>query len=175
MEFQTEPVFQSLKSLLAVVENAERRKQLEDYIDAARVALDRALFDVLSRFAEGVNDQVAAHYEVRLNYRPGVLDLDVRPREPSEAASEVWSLAEGEVEKITLRIPGELKELATEAAARAGLSVNSWFVRVLARALRGAEAPEPPSRPGRRWHDEPPSPGPGHTGQRLSGWVGPEE
>ena len=83
MEFQTEPVFQSLKSLLAVVENAERRKQLEDYIDAARVALDRALFDVLSRFAEGVNDQVAAHYEVSLNYRPGVLDLDVRPREPS--------------------------------------------------------------------------------------------
>jgi hypothetical protein len=172
MEFQTEPVFQSLKSLLAVVENAERRRQLEDYIDAARVGLDRALFDVLSRFAEGVNDQVAAHYEVSLNYRPGVLDLDVRPREPGEPAGDVWSTAEGDVEKITLRIPGELKELATEAAAKSGLSVNAWFVRVLARALRGADVAEPHREARREQRRDMRH---GHTGSHLTGWVGPEE
>jgi hypothetical protein len=79
-------------------------------------------------------------------------------------------MPEGEVEKITLRIPAELKELATEAAARAGLSVNAWYVRMVARAVRNSEAPEPPSddpsRRGRaRRHG---------TGQRLSGWIGPE-
>ena len=82
-------------------------------------------------------------------------------------------MAEGEVEKITLRIPAELKDLATEAAAKAGLSVNSWFVRVLARALRSAETPEPPQPPRRHWPHEPPQrPG---RGQRLSGWVGPDQ
>ncbi|OGO51909.1 MAG: hypothetical protein A2148_04465 [Chloroflexi bacterium RBG_16_68_14] len=166
MEFTTESIFQALKSPLGVIDNAERRKQLEGYIEAARLALERSVFDLLSRFAQAVNGQVSAHYEVDLSYRPGVLELDVRAREPSEPVGEVWSLAEGEVEKITLRIPAELKDLATEAAARAGLSVNAWFVRVLARALRAAEAPEPPADLRRG--------PPGRPGQRLTGWVGTE-
>lgn len=168
-EFTTESIFEALKSPLAVVDSPERRSQLEQYVDAARLPLDGSVFDLLSRFAEAVNAEVAAHYQVALGYRPGVLELEVRAREPSEPAGEVWSLAEGEVEKITLRIPAELKDLATEAAAKAGLSVNAWFVRVLARALRGAEAPEPAAeeRPGR--HERHPR----HR-QRLTGWVGPE-
>ena len=172
-QFTTDGIFDALKATLNVVENAERRKQLENFIDAARLSLERSVFDLLSRFADDVNGQVSAHYEVRMSYRPGVLELDVRPREASETAGEAWSMAEGEVEKITLRIPAELKELATEAAAKAGLSVNTWFVRMLARAVRGSEAPEPPAH---EWH--------GHRGrrkehfgpgQRLSGWAGPEE
>lgn len=172
-QFSTDGIFDALKSTLGMIDNPERRQQLENFIDAARLALERSVFDLLSRFADEVNGQVSAHYDVRLSYRPGVLELDVRPREPSEPAGEAWSMAEGDVEKITLRIPAELKELATEAAARAGLSVNSWFVRVLARAVRGSESPaEPPSgdwrgRHGRRNHFGP--------GSRLSGWVGPEE
>jgi len=170
-EFTTDSIFAALKSLLAVVDNEERRKQIESYIDAARSPLERAVFDLLSRFAESVNDQVAAHYRVNLSYRPGLLDVEVRAIEKGEPAEDVvWSLSEGDVEKVTLRIPAELKELATEAAAKASLSANSWFLRVLARALRNAEMPEPPDdgppRHGR--HDRH---GPG---QRLSGWVGPE-
>ena len=172
-EFTTDAIFDALKGPLAVIDNPERRKQLEDYVEAARLSLERSVFDLLSRFADAVNTGVSAHYEVRLTYRPGFLDLDVRAREPSEPAGEVWSLADGEVEKITLRLPAELKDLATEAAAKAGLSVNSWFVRVLARALRSAETPEPPQPPRRHWPHEPPQrPG---RGQRLSGWVGPDQ
>lgn len=175
-EFTTDTIFQALKSPLAVVDNEDRRGQIEAYVEAARMPLERSVFDLLSQFADTVNAEVSAHYDLSLGYRPGVLDLQVRAREPSEPTEEVWSLAEGgEVEKITLRIPGELKELATEAAARAGLSVNAWFVRVLARALRSAESIEPPAPPS-------PPPGPrglgrhGHhgPGQRLTGWVGPE-
>jgi len=173
-QFTTDPIFDALKSTLGVIDNAERRKQLESFVDAARLSLERSVFDLLSRFADDVNGQVSAHYDVRLSYRPGVLELDVRPREPSEPAGETWSMAEGEVEKITLRIPAELKELATEAAAKAGLSVNTWFVRVLARAVRGSEAPEPPPPSSRRWPHESHRTH-GRTGQRLSGWAGPEE
>ena len=171
--FTTDGIFDALKATLNVVENAERRKQLEGFIDATRLSLERSVFDLLSRFADDVNGQVSAHYDVRLSYRPGVLELDVRPREPNEAAGEAWSMAEGEVEKITLRLPAELKDLATEAAAKAGLSVNTWFVRMLARAVRGSETPEPPAE---QWHGRR-----GRSrrqfgpGQRLSGWAGPEE
>ena len=162
MEFTTESIFQALKSPLAVVDSPERRTQLEDYVDAARLPLERSVFDLLSQFAEAVDTEVSSHYQVALSYRPGVLDLQVWAREPAEQQEEAWSLAEGEVEKITLRIPAELKDLASEAAARSGLSVNSWFVRVLASALRRAEEPEERHR--RR----------GRRGQRLTGWVGPE-
>ena len=162
MEFTTESIFQALKSPLAVVDSPERRTQLEDYVDAARLPLERSVFDLLSNFAEAVDSEVSSHYQVTLSYRPGVLDLQVRPSEPAEQPEETWSLAEGEVEKITLRIPAELKDLASEAAAKSGLSVNSWFVRVLARALRSAEEPEERHR--RR----------GRRGRRLTGWVGPE-
>jgi hypothetical protein len=170
-EFRTDEIFQTLKSLLRVIDNEEKRRQIESYIDAAQAPVERAVFDLLSHFAEAVDGQVSGHYHVNLSYRPGVLDLEVRASESGEQQGEAWSsMPEGEVEKITLRIPGELKELATEAAARAGLSVNSWFVRVLARALRSADAPEPPAGEGPRHgrHSEH-----GH-GQRLSGWVGPE-
>ena len=162
MEFTTDSIFQALKSPLAVVDSPERRTQLEDYVEAARLPLERSVFDLLSNFAEAVDSEVSSHYQVTLSYRPGVLDLQVRASEPAEQPEETWSLAEGEVEKITLRIPAELKDLASEAAAKSGLSVNSWFVRVLARALRRAEEPEERHR--RR----------GRRGRRLTGWVGPE-
>lgn len=171
-EFTTESIYEALRSLLGIVDSPERRKQVEDYIEAARLPLDSSVSELLSRFVEAVNEDVSEHYEVTLAHRPGVLNLEVRKQQASEPHEETWSLAEGEVEKITLRIPAELKELATEAAAKAGLSVNSWFVRVLARALRSADDPpaaaprddERGRRRGRR----------GGSGQRLSGWVGPE-
>ncbi|MCH8850915.1 MAG: toxin-antitoxin system HicB family antitoxin [Chloroflexi bacterium] len=171
-EFTTESIYEALRSLLGIVDSPERRKQVEDYIEAARLPLDSSVSELLSRFVEAVNEDVSEHYEVTLAHRPGVLNLEVRKQQASEPHEETWSLAEGEVEKITLRIPAELKELATEAAAKAGLSVNSWFVRVLARALRGADEP-PPAGPrdderGRRRGRR------GGGGQRLSGWVGPE-
>src|SRR3990172_8399953 len=146
MEFTTDSIFQALKSPLAVIDNPERQSHVEAYIEAARLPLEQSAFDLLARFGEAVGAAVAPHYQVTLRYRPGVLDLDVRPGEPAESPGETWTLAEGEVEKVPLRIPAELKDLATQAAAKAGLSVNSWFVRVLARALRRAEAsgPEPP-------------------------------
>ena len=164
MEFTTEAIFQALKGPLAVVDSPERRGHIEGYIEAVRLPLEQSVFDLLARLSESVSREVSPHYQVSLRYRPGLLDLDVRPAEPSETAGETWTLAEGEVEKITLRIPAELKDLAAQAAAKAGLSVNSWFVRVLARALRSAEASGP----------EPPEDGPsfGASGRRLTGWVG---
>lgn len=169
-EFTTDSIFEALRSLLAVIDNEERRKQIEAYIDAARSPLERAVFDLLSQFAQSVNSQVSAHYKINLSYKPGLLDVEVAAVEPGARADETWSFAEGDVEKITLRIPAELKELATEAASKASLSANSWFLRMLARALRNAEVSE--SDEERHSHHK--RHGRHGPGQRLSGWVGPE-
>ncbi len=169
-EFTTDDIFEALKTPLGVIDNPERQQQIKDYIEAARVNVERSVFDLLSEFAEAVNEQVSAHYEVTLNYKPGVLDLNVKRREVNEPDEEAWSMADGEVEKITIRVPAELKEMAAEAAKKASISANSWFVRQMARSVR-VEDVEPPEesrhkRHGRRRKGR---------GGKLSGWVGPED
>lgn len=171
MQFTTDAIYEALKSPLGVVDNPERRQQLESYVEAARLPLERAVFDLLAQLAGAVNDSVSAHYEVTLGYKAGLLELDVRTREPAEAPDDPWTTTEGDVEKVTLRLHAELKDLAADAATKAGLSLNSWLVRVLARSVRSFDAPElpergPRGRPRRHGHG---------GGSRLSGWVGPEE
>jgi hypothetical protein len=161
------------------VEDQEKRQAFERYVEAARYPLERAVFDLLSELVAAVDTQVHDRYRLRLSYRPGALLLDVDPVSQPETPRDVpeWTSAgDGETEKITIRIPAELKDLATQAASSAGLSANSWFVRALARSLRTMdEAPRPPRRPG--WPEPPEPPRPpreGRTGKKLQGWYGGE-
>ncbi len=171
-EIRTEPVFDALKQPLALVESDERRRTIETYIEAARLPLERAVFDLMSQVAQAVDERVGNHYRVRLSYRPGGLAVEVDEKTGNGEEAQ-YSALEGDVEKITIRIPAELKDLAQQAASKAGTSANTWFVKALARAVRNIEVqtgprpPQPPSwREGRR--------GPGR-GSRLSGWVGGED
>ena len=169
-DFTTDDIFEALKKPLGVIDNPERQQQIKDYIEATRVNVERAVFDLLAQFAETVNEEVSAHYEVTLSYKPGVLDLDVKQREASEPDEEAWSMADGEVEKITIRVPAELKEMAAEAAKKASISANSWFVRQMARSVRSSDIDvtvetKEKRRRGRRKG----------RGGKLSGWVGPED
>lgn len=169
MEFRTEPVFEALKAPLALVDDPERRQALERYVEAARVPLERAVFDLLAGFTDAVNGRVAGQYRLRLAYRAGALELEIDEPSPAERLTAVeaeWTTADGEMEKVTIRIPAELKELVTQAAGAAGTSVNSWFIRVLAGALRSSLRGGPPPPP-------PPDERRGR-GARLSGWIGNE-
>lgn len=66
----------------------------------------------------------------------------------------------GATTRTTLRLPDHLKTQAEAAAARDGVSVNTWLVRAVAAALD-----QPTGRPA-------PQPGPGlPSGNRLTGWV----
>jgi hypothetical protein len=177
IEFKTESVFEALKSPLGLVEDPERRQAFERYVEAARYPLERAVFDLLSQLVTAADEQVADRYHLRLSYTPGALKLDVEPvpgAADDATAGDVpdWS-ADGETEKITIRIPAELKDLATQAAASAGVSANSWFVRAMARAVRAMdERPEAPRPP---WPPEPPRPRePSKQGKKLQGWYGGE-
>ena len=100
------------------------------------------------------------------------LDLGEVEEKVGDGDEARWTALEGDVEKITIRIPAELKDLATQAAQHAGTSANSWFVRALARALRSSEQSAPPreaswGREERGRH--------GRSGSRFTGWVGGDD
>lgn len=141
MEFRTDAIFEALQSPLALVDDPEKRQAFERYVEAARPSLERAMFDALSTVVHAIDEQVQQHYRVSLRYGPGALQLDVQPvaaPPPPEPSATEWSFGDGDTEKVTIRIPSELKDLATRAAGDAGLSANSWFIRSLARSLRMA-------------------------------------
>ena len=170
-ELRTEPLFDALKQPLALVESDERRRALETYIEAARTPLERAVFDLMSEMATAIEQQLGEGHRVRLAYVPGGLRVEAESHEPGNGAEQAFSTAEGDVEKITIRIPAELKDLAQQAAGRAGTSANTWFVKALARAVRNIDvqtAPPPPSwaEPGERRKGR---------GSRITGWVGGED
>jgi hypothetical protein len=170
-ELKTEPVFDALKQPLALIESDDRRRQIEAYLDTARVLLDRAVYDLMSQLVQAVDDKIADHYRIRLAYRPGGLGLEIEEK-VHDGDAERWSALEGDVEKITIRIPAELKDLAQQAAASAGTSANSWFVKALGRALRNAEGQRElasdkyRSRAREELHGK---------GNRMTGWVGGDD
>ena len=169
-ELRTEPVFDALKQPLALVESDERRRGIETYIEAARTPLERAVYDLMSQMAQAIDEKVGAHYRVRLGYQPGGLLVEVDEKAGASSDDAQWSTAEGDVEKITIRIPAELKDLAQQAASKAGTSANTWFIKALARAVRNIDvqtAPPPPPR----FRQEPRH----GRGSRLSGWVGGDD
>lgn len=172
-ELRTEPVFDALKQPLALIESDERRRAIETYIEAARVPLERAVHDLMSQMASAIEEQVTQHYKVRLNYQPGGLQVEVEPKAPTSGDEQqaAYSTAEGDVEKITIRIPAELKDLAQQAASQAGTSANTWFVKALARAVKNIDVTTAPPAPSRgTWQEEKRG-----RGSRLSGWVGGDD
>jgi hypothetical protein len=168
VELRTQPVLDALRRPLALVEDDARRRQLDAYADSATIHVERAVHDLMSQLVQAVDERVGEHYRVRLAYRPGGLALEVEEKVRGGEEEERWTSLEGDVEKITIRIPAELKELATEAAARGGTSANTWFVKALARAIRNIEAQQEPPERERGRHR-------GGSGSRFTGWVGGDE
>ncbi|HYM16138.1 MAG TPA: hypothetical protein VEZ14_11310 [Dehalococcoidia bacterium] len=169
-ELRTQPVLDALKQPLALVESDERRRAIETYLEAARTPLERSVFDLMSQLVQAVDEKVGAHYRVRLAYRPDALTVEVDERAGSGEEAQ-WSTLEGDVEKITIRIPAELKDLAQQAASKAGTSANTWFVKALARAVRNIDVQTaPPPNRGRREERHGP-----HHGARFTGWVGGDD
>jgi hypothetical protein len=171
-ELRIQPVFDALKQPLALIESDERRRGIETYIEAARTPLERAVFDLMSQMAQAIDEKVGQRYRVRLAYQPGGLQVEVDEKAAGNGEEAPWSTAEGDVEKITIRIPAELKDLAQQAASKAGTSANTWFIKALARAVRNIDVQTgPPTSPPSGFREERRQ----GRGSRLSGWVGGDD
>lgn len=116
---------------------------------AAAERLSRALgstlglrfLDLVGEAAVEISGQLpSGHVEVRMaGQNPSLVYVEASEDEPAPAGEELSA-------RITLRLPGGLKGTLEVAAAREGVSVNTWILRALARALSGP----PPRRHGNR-------------------------
>lgn len=102
-------------------------------------------FEVVAPTADATSDDITDH---------------VAAPSPSTAAPEpVVDAEDGEIARVTLRLPEHLKSQVERAAANDRLSVNAWLVRAVTDSL-GTRRPDP----------RPPITTP-VGGQRLTGWA----
>ena len=122
---------------------------------ALESSLHLRLLDLLTEVAADLSRQLSSgRVDVRLAGRdPELVVVEDEP-EPAEQAG-TFGFAGDEIEtaRITLRLPESLKAQAEGAAAREGVSTNTWLVRAVAQALE-------PRRPPRM-----------RTGNRLQGYA----
>lgn len=129
----------------AAAAGSDDTRRTADLLSAAlEPAIRLAMMDALSTVAAEVTDALdGSTVEVRLHGRePRVVVTNATP-EPAAAAP--VDDAEGTA-RITLRLPESIKSRVEDAATREALSVNTWLVRAIARALDYAPNP----RGGRR-------------------------
>lgn len=133
-------------------EVAQAGEQLAGTLDASvRLCLMEALSDAAAEVTTKLGD---ASVDVRLRGREAdlVVTTMAQPEpepEPAATSSPAGDLS-GDVARITLRLPEELKESVERTAAAEGISVNAWLVRAIWSAVSGPRnPPTSPFPPGR--------------------------
>ena len=106
------------------------------------------LLDALSEAALELTDRLpSGHVEVRLaGQDPELVFVGDEPGEATVAAPD-----DGQTARISLRLPEALKTAVESAAAREGVSVNTWIVRALTRSATSGTSVQ--------------------SGNRLQGWA----
>jgi hypothetical protein len=172
------PYVDAIRHQLAVAAAAggDDAREVADRLTAPlESAIRLALLDALSEAATEITRDLA----------PGSVDLRLRDREPSFVVTppptEQWAdevppapspaplpqpAADGEDEatvRISLRLPEHLKARVEQAAARAGVSINTWLIRAAAAAVDADSQHHRADAPRRT--------GPATGGQRFTGWA----
>jgi hypothetical protein len=124
---------EALQGPLALVETEERRLIIEAYLQAVRPFLHNAAFNVLAVATDKLNEAASERLRARVEHRGdgGWLVIETAEGDPATEAPFV----EGDLEKVTIRLPRELKEAVNRLAGSEGVSANSWYIRGLARVL----------------------------------------
>jgi predicted DNA binding CopG/RHH family protein len=100
--------------------------------DALKGSARLRLLDLLSEATLEISDQLpGGHVEIRLaGQEPSIVYVEERESAEPAAADD------GMTARISLRLPEALKTAIEVAAAREGLSTNTWLVRELKRAVQ---------------------------------------
>jgi HicB family len=98
---------------------------------ALRSSVGLRILDALTEAALEVSAQIpSGHVEIRLSGQdPSLVFVAEQEAEPAAVAEDDQGA------RITLRLPESLKARLEAAAAREGVSVNTWLVRALSRAV----------------------------------------
>jgi HicB family len=136
---QLEPHVEALRAELASLANIG-----DEQVAAAAERLSQALAPTLSLRLLGLLSEAAL--EVSSQLPAGHVELRLAGQDPSlvyvaeEEAVQQAPAEDGLTARITLRLPDSLKTSLEAAAARDGVSLNTWIVKALARGLSLAAA-----------------------------------
>jgi predicted HicB family RNase H-like nuclease len=130
-EIDLAPLLAGLEQPLQLIGDPQAREQLQAYVNAARPHVERAAFDVLSQVVNSFND-ANPDQRAYLEYADGGLHIRLEATADNDTET---SFNDSDLEKVTLRLPRELKELIDTAAGRHGISANNWYVRALSRII----------------------------------------
>lgn len=115
--------------------------QIREAADRLALAVDPALrltlMEVLSEAAAEITSGMrAGSVETRLAGRDIEFVVEQSAPEPQPAPAAEEPADEGDLARITLRIPESIKARAEELAAKGNSSLNTWIVGVLRHATR---------------------------------------
>lgn len=135
MPIDLRTIAEAQKKTLVLIEDPERRRILEQFVDNSGPLVEAAARDALQVLVEEVNVQLAPGARLRLLQEgsrvvPEVVSLGDEP-----ARGRALLLDSDSISKVLVRMPSDVKSRAAEAAHKAGTSLNSWTVNVLDRAL----------------------------------------
>ncbi|MEV6634580.1 toxin-antitoxin system HicB family antitoxin [Actinoplanes sp. NPDC051470] len=147
------PYLETLRADLAAAaapggsDTARAAELLSHSLDAsARLALLEALSDAAAEITTRLPD---SSVEVRLRGREADLVVTTTAVAETEPAHVPPAAVEGDLTRLTLRMPEALKTQVELTAAAEGISVNAWLVRAVTLAVQRPAGP-PPNRPGKR-------------------------
>jgi predicted HicB family RNase H-like nuclease len=140
--------------MAAAAAGTDETRRTADLLAAAMEPATRlAILDALSAATADVTAALnGVTVEVRLHGREPRISVETVEAEPEqESGTDPMPSADDSdgTARVTLRLPESIKARTEEAASRAGISVNSWLVRAVARAL-DAPTQDQGGRPGRR-------------------------
>jgi hypothetical protein len=133
-QFDLSRLLAGLEQPLDLIDSPQRKQELGAYVNAARPHVERAAFDLLSEAVAAFNDG-SRERRARLEYAGGRIELVVEPVNEANGGPE-QAFSDTDQERVTLRLPKELKDLIDGLASRHGISANNWYVRELSRVIR---------------------------------------
>lgn len=175
------PYLDSLRRDLVAAADAagpETRQAAERLTFALDPSARLALMEAISQAAAEITAEMSSgSVDVRLNGRE--LDFVVHSESPAPTASPVPPTTEeveedGNVARITLRLPESVKARAEELAAKSGHSLNTWLVNVVRTATRDHAVNVDIDLSSIPFFGSDPfgGKGPGRSGnRRMTGWV----
>jgi len=122
----------ALAKPIGLIDDAERRADIERFLESGRVHQERAVLDLLSQVVNALNESGSSGH-AGLEVIPGGYALNIAANGPEPEAEPVFD-ATDEIERVTVRMPRRLKLAIDQIAEQSGHSTNSVYVRMLARA-----------------------------------------
>ena len=123
------------KKALNLVDDAERRRFVEQFLDSTGPLVEAAARNAFQNLLDEINDQLAPHARIRLIQEGTRLSAEVVTLGEERRRGWTLHLDSDTISKVLVRMPSNVKDRATESAQKAGVSLNSWTVDILERAL----------------------------------------